>query len=284
MKLIDLINRTDQPVPWSEGDQIPWNEPGFSERMLKEHLTQAHDAASRRFEQIDTHVSWIHHLLGGKPSRILDLGCGPGLYAQRLAKLGHAVTGIDFGPASVRYARENAAREGLHCTYIEADLREADFGAGFDLVMQIYGEINVFRPAQAEEILSKAYRALNDGGMILLDVEDFASVQRTGQRPRGWYSAPSGIFSKDPYLFLGENFWDEETHTTTERMYIIDAQSGEVQLVAMSRQAYSDEGYVQLLERCGFKEVQFFPTMGLDLHAPRGDIFPILARKIETSG
>ena len=27
------------PEPWDEGDNIPWNEPGFSRRMLREHLT-----------------------------------------------------------------------------------------------------------------------------------------------------------------------------------------------------------------------------------------------------
>ena len=48
MKLGDLIDRALPPAAWSEGDNIPWHEPGFSERMLAEHLTDAHDAASRR--------------------------------------------------------------------------------------------------------------------------------------------------------------------------------------------------------------------------------------------
>ena len=102
MNLIDLINRTSNPEPWSEGDNIPWNDPGFSQRMLKEHLSQDHDAASRKFERIGQHVHWIHHnALDGKPGKLLDLGCGPGLYANRLAKLGHECIGIDFSPASI---------------------------------------------------------------------------------------------------------------------------------------------------------------------------------------
>ena len=87
MNLLDVINRTDIPAPWSEGEKIPWDDPAFSERMLREHLSQEHDAASRRFEKIDAHVDWIHHeLLSGRATRILDLGCGPGLYASRLAR------------------------------------------------------------------------------------------------------------------------------------------------------------------------------------------------------
>jgi hypothetical protein len=80
MNLLDMIERTAIPAPWSEGEKIPWDEPGFSERMLKEHLSQEHDAASRRTEHIDAHVDWIHReLLGERPARVLDLGCGPGL-------------------------------------------------------------------------------------------------------------------------------------------------------------------------------------------------------------
>src|SRR5512139_3579983 len=104
MDLLELIRRQPVPVPWSEGEKIPWNDPDFSRRMLLEHLSQEHDAASRRFETIDRHVHWIHHaVLSGQPTRILDLGCGPGLYSSRLARLGHECVGIDFSPASIAH-------------------------------------------------------------------------------------------------------------------------------------------------------------------------------------
>ncbi len=34
MNLMDIVNRIPSPIPWSEGEKIPWNEPGFSSRML----------------------------------------------------------------------------------------------------------------------------------------------------------------------------------------------------------------------------------------------------------
>ena len=56
MNLRDIADRNPQPEPWVEGEKIPWNDPAFSERMLAEHLCQAHDAASRRKEKIEKHV------------------------------------------------------------------------------------------------------------------------------------------------------------------------------------------------------------------------------------
>jgi len=280
MNLLDIVNRPGRPAPWSEGDNIPWNEPGFSERMLKEHLSQDHDAASRRTEIIDAHVRWIHQdLLGGKPSRILDLGCGPGFYMHRLAKLGHSCVGVDYGPASLDYARETADHEGLDCTFHLGDLREADYGSGYDLVMQIYGELNVFRPADAGLILHKAYAALKDKGLLLMEVEDYASVRNGGHAGSSWYSSPSGLFSPEPHFVLEECFWDESAQVRIVRMYMVDAKTGTVTLYSLSGQAYTDEDYTRLFEQHGFDQVQFLPGMGADMSLPRGTFFPILACK-----
>jgi 2-polyprenyl-3-methyl-5-hydroxy-6-metoxy-1,4-benzoquinol methylase len=110
--ILDIIDRTPKPAPWSEGDNIPWDDPGFSERMLAEHLSQEHDLASRRSEAIDHHVEWIFsEILGSRPARLLDLGCGPGLYTVRLARAGCECVGIDFSPASIRHARDLTATE-----------------------------------------------------------------------------------------------------------------------------------------------------------------------------
>ena len=40
MWLSEIIERSSVPVPWAEGENIPWNDPGFSKRMLDEHLSQ----------------------------------------------------------------------------------------------------------------------------------------------------------------------------------------------------------------------------------------------------
>lgn len=279
MKLIDIIHRQPNPQPWSEGEKIPWNDPTFSKRMLKEHLSQAHDAASRRSETIDAQVDWIHQVvLKEPPSRILDLGCGPGLYTARLAGLGHTCTGIDFSPASIAYAKEQAIARNLRCQYSEADIRSAEYGGGYDLVMSIFGEFNVFHPGDARKILDKSFAALAPGGYLLLESHTFDKVRELGKHPRSWHTAESGLFGDEPYLYLQENIWDEEARVAIQRYYIIDATSGEVICHSSSMQAYTNEEYRSLLADCGFVEVKILGSI-----SGSGNFFAglhgILARK-----
>jgi 2-polyprenyl-6-hydroxyphenyl methylase / 3-demethylubiquinone-9 3-methyltransferase len=68
--------------------------------------------------------------------RVLDVGCGGGLLAESLARLGAAVTAIDLAPAMIEVARLHAGSEGLAIDYrlasAEALLSEAP--GGFDVV------------------------------------------------------------------------------------------------------------------------------------------------------
>lgn len=280
MNLLDVVHRLAVPEPWSEGDNIPWHEPGFSQRMLQEHLSQDHDAASRRFAKIDRHVAWIQaRVLSAKPTRILDLGCGPGLYSSRLARLGHECVGLDYSPASIAYAVEQAEREKLPCTYRQQDIREADYGTGFGLVMLIYGELNVFRPTDARAILQKAHRALASEGQLLLEPHTFDAVRELGEQPPTWYTAPAGLFSEQPHFCLEESFWNPERGATTKRYYILDAATAEVTRYAQSLQAYTEAEYRALLSECGFGDVMFFPSLLGAEDKTQAGLLAIVARR-----
>jgi 2-polyprenyl-3-methyl-5-hydroxy-6-metoxy-1,4-benzoquinol methylase len=262
INLIDVVERQAEPVPWSEGEKIPWNDPDFSQRMLREHLSQKHDAASRRFEMIDRHVGWIHqHILSSRTADVLDLGCGPGLYAQRLARLGCRCTGIDFSPASIGYARAEAEKLQLDCRYLQQDIRLADFSSGHDLVMFIYGELNVFKPQETRQILTKAWQALVPGGSLLLEMSTFNSIRELGKKPGEWYTSAHGLFSEQPHFCLYESFWDENLCVTTERYFIVDAKSASVKRYASSSQAYYFEQFQQMLNECGFRDVRMFRSL-----------------------
>jgi SAM-dependent methyltransferase len=285
MRLVDLVQRSVHPDPWAEGDNIPWHEPGFSARMLREHLSQAHDAASRRAETIGRQVAWIHEtLLAGAPAHVLDLGCGPGLYAGRLAALGHRCHGIDISPASIRYARERAAEAGWACDYVEGDLRRAGFGRDHDLAMLLYGELNVFAPDDALLILRKAHAALRPGGRLLLEPHTLARIERLGAEPPTWSSSASGLFSDAPHLLLMEHAWHAGRQAATVRYYVLDAATAQVERHAQTMQGYDEAGYRALLARAGFGDLRFHASLtGRDADAEPG-LFGLSARAVAVDG
>lgn len=277
MKLSEIIQRNMQPQPWAEGEKIPWNDPAFSRRILKEHLSQKNDAASRRTPIIKKHIDWIHNsVLNGKPSRILDLGCGPGLYTTRLSKLGHVCRGIDFGPASIEYAVKHTPE---NCPYTLGDIRTTDYGSGFDLVMLIFGEFNVFKPDDAKSILQNAHAALNSGGKILLEPQTFDAVYETGNQPATWYSAENELFADKPHLCLMESFWDEEQFVAIERYYIVDGVSGEAARYSASTQAHTEDEFKEMLLSVGFSTIDMYPSLTGRDDPSQSELFVLVAHK-----
>lgn len=284
MHISDLINRLQDPAPWSEGDKIPWNDPAFSARMLKEHLSQEHDAASRRTEIIETHVDWIHHvLLESRPARVLDLGCGPGLYTSRLTRLGHTCTGIDYSPASIAYAAAYMADQDDdqhgRCHYIYGDIRKTDYGKDLDLVMLIYGEFNTFSHQDAHLILRKAWNALRPGGTLLLEPLTETYIRRDGISGPSWYSSRSGLFSEKPHLVLTESFWNEVDQVATRRYFVIDGETSVVSRYAETMQAYNKTQYQEEMSLAEFCGVATYPSLQ---GGPSGDsdqLFVLVARK-----
>lgn len=279
LSLRDLMSRSLPPIPWTEGDNISWNDPEFSERMLQEHLSQSHDLATRRASIVDAQVEFIHaSILGARTVRILDLGCGPGMYAHRLARLGHHCDGIDFGPASIRYARQVSESEGLGCQFLCSDLRRTSFKTGYGLVMMIYGQFNVFRRTDARDLLQRAHDALTSGGRILLEVQTEELLRSAGSAAATWYTSNRSVFSDRSHLVLNERFWDEESRSSTERWYIVDLESGTVARQALSCEAYSIEELSRLLSDTGFRRIEAFPILkGSPQDSP---MFAIVASKV----
>jgi 2-polyprenyl-3-methyl-5-hydroxy-6-metoxy-1,4-benzoquinol methylase len=264
MTILDLIHRPLPPTAWTEGDNIPWSDPDFSRRMLREHLDQAHNLASRTFAIIDRQVDWIHSgILARRSTRILELACGPGLYLERLARLGHDCEGIDYAHAAIEHARETARRGHLRCTYRQEDIRTAPFGTRFGLVMLVYGQLNVFRREEARAILMRASEALEPGGVLLLEPQRFQTVERTGRSGTSWYTSAEGegLFSEAPHLCLSEAFWDPVGRTATQRFHIVRAVDGVTASHALSTEAYEDSEYLELLQQAGFEEIRFHPSL-----------------------
>ena len=262
-----LKYKADRKNLWKGEYKIPWDEPGFSERMLKEHLSQSHNMASRKDEIIDSHVQWIHkNLLQGKTSHVLDVGCGPGLYIEKLNRLGHTCSGIDFSPASVAYAQSHCGESDIRL----GDVREVEYKKNQDLVMLLFGELNAFSPDECKNILNKVFDSLKPGGVLLLEPSLFDTVKRSGNNPSTWFrnklgGLEGGLFSENPYIGLVENHWFEDEKVALTDYWIFEEGNEKVLHYANTLQGYTDQEYKSLLEGCHFQEITFWGDFGKEL-------------------
>lgn len=239
---------------WGGQYKIPWNDAAFSRRMLREHLSQEHDLASRRTDWIDKHVNWIHQeLLHGRPSRVLDLGCGPGFYSHRLTALGHRCRGIDFGPASIEYAQKHNP-DTSRCDFVLGDLRWADFGGPYNLAMMLYGELNVFAPEEAALILRKAHSSLAPGELLIAEVQTRDAVEQLGRTEASEYSCESGLFSDQPHRCQTKNKWLDDQQVAVQVFTVTETDTGKTHTYRSTTKAWSDSELRALFVQAGFTE------------------------------
>jgi SAM-dependent methyltransferase len=105
-----------------------------------------------------------------QPMQILDLGCGHGRHANRLAALGHAVTGFDRSADFLEIARGEAAARNLSVEYQLGDMRQLEFDQGFDRVLMMFTVFGYFEDEENLLVLRNIARALKPGGRLLFDI------------------------------------------------------------------------------------------------------------------
>jgi SAM-dependent methyltransferase len=214
----------ERPVPFSHDTTVTlWTDPHISERMLGLHLDESSDLASRRATVIDGIVDWIDRSVGLAGKRVCDIGCGPGLYALRMARRGATVTGIDFSTRSIDHARRMAEAEGADATFVVGDYREDEIPAGQDLVCLIYGDMCAMSAENRRAVTAKVRRALKPGGLFIFDLfteEQFAERTESESFAR---NLMDGFWSAVDYFGFLKIFLYPEERVALDRYLIVEA-------------------------------------------------------------
>ena len=165
----------------------------------------------------DDLVDLIVAVLGLEPGdRVLDLACGSGEHAVRLAKRGLEVVGVDIAPSLVTHCRERSGVEGTETARFEqGDMRELDFEGAFDAVLLLSGSFGFYDDETNEDVLARMARALRPGGQVLIDV--FDPTRMVVRPPRRSWSQYGGGYG------LRTVWWEPESCTYASEFLFIDA-------------------------------------------------------------
>ena len=127
----------------------------------------------------------------------LDVGCGAGLLAEPLARLGAKVTAIDAAPELIEVAREHAARQGLAIDYRAVAVEDID--GRFDLVTSL--EV-IEHVADPQAFVAALARRLAKGGLMILSTPNRTPWSKllTITLAEGFGRIPRGTHNYDQFI------------------------------------------------------------------------------------
>jgi len=276
-KELEEINTRPKPFETYTARDL-WTDEHTSRQMLAFHLDGDVSVASRTTAFMDRSVAWIVSRFGiSEDTRVADFGCGPGLYAIRLARRGARVTGIDFSERSIRYAREQAASEGLSIRYLQQNYLEYDADDRFDLILMIMCDFCALSRPQRRELLDRFYRSLTPGGHVLLDVYSMAAFEGREEIARYELNLFDGFWSPERYYGFLNTFKYEGEHVALDKYTIVEAARSWT--VYNWLQYFDPDAIRKEFAESGFEVAAFYADVAGRPFDPGADEFAVVARK-----
>jgi SAM-dependent methyltransferase len=106
---------------------------------------------------------------------VLDLACGHGDLANRLAARGCRVTGLDSSAVFLDRARADAAAAGVSVQYVAGDMRQIPWTSRFDRVINWSTAFGYFDDPANRAVLDGIVRALRPGGRLAMDLDNLTA-------------------------------------------------------------------------------------------------------------
>jgi len=202
------------------------------------------------------------------PMRILDLACGFGRHANRLAALGYSVTGVDLMPGFLALARQQAAEMGVQVDYRQGDMRQLDYQDEFERVLLLFTSFGYFEDSQNELVVKNMTRALKPGGWLALDTLNRDSILKA--------FSPANVVEKGDDLLIDRLSFDVITGRLHNRRILI--RDGVRKDKPYSVRLYSATEISQLLSRVGLVDLTLLDEKSQPLSAGSRRML-VIARK-----
>jgi SAM-dependent methyltransferase len=220
-------------------------------------------------ERADEEADLIWRLLALEPGMdVLDLACGHGRIANRLAERGARVTGLDRTPLFLEAARRDATARGVEVDYVEGDMRELPWEGAFDRVVSWFTSFGYFDDEANRAVLGDVHEALKPGGAVLIEGNNLAELL-----PR-WL--PAVVIEKGDDLVVDHSVFEPFTgRADTERTVVRD---GRTRRFAFSVRMFVAAELGDWLREAGFDQVRFTDGAGEPLTAQGRRMIAVASR------
>jgi 2-polyprenyl-3-methyl-5-hydroxy-6-metoxy-1,4-benzoquinol methylase len=257
---IELIKKlSNRPQLYEKGTSVMWTDPYISKQLLELHINPVHDVASRSKVKIENISNWILERSNKPNMKILDLGCGPGLYAELLAKKGHSVIGVDFSENSIQYAIKQAKEKHLDIEYLNKNYLDLDFNNQFDLIIMIYLDFCALLPKERDKVLENIYRALKKDGLFICDVVNERNIDKK-TISQSWEVQDSGFWKNTPYITLTNGYHYPEAKVLANH-HIVIGKNDAIDIYIFWSHYYEKDDLVSILESKGFTDIENYENI-----------------------
>jgi SAM-dependent methyltransferase len=215
-------------------------------------------------ERSEREAGLIWRLLELQPGRpVLDLACGHGRIANRLAARGGLVSGLDQSAAFLEQARAEAAAHGLTVDYRQGDMRAlpAEWTGRFAAVLSWFSSFGYFDDEENRHVLAEIARVLQPGGRLLLDLLNRDRLLREFQEAIVW--------ERNGDWLIDQMHYDLLTGRLHTRRTIL--RSGRQRETHFSLRQLTLPELASWLRQAGFREVRAYDKNGgpFDLESQR---------------
>ena len=138
-----------------------------------------------------------------QPMDILELACGFGRHANRLAVLGHRVTGIDLMAGFLDMARKDAEDRKVQVQYLQGDMRQVAYQNAFDRVMLLFTAFGYFEDDDNLRVMKNIKAALRPGGLFITDSINRDAILKDFR--------PAYVIEKEGDLMIDRSSFDSQT-------------------------------------------------------------------------
>ena len=266
-----------RPEAYEPGAPEFWDDAHISKGMLEAHLDPEMEAATRKLDFVRRSADWIAKIADPeKRQRLLDLGCGPGIYAEHFHRAGFDVTGVDLSRRSIAYAREHAAAERMDIHYRCQNYLDLDEDSAFDVITLIYCDFGVLSGENRKRLLQRIHKALKPDGLFIVDVCTLKQYEGWEEK-NTWSGSNGGFWSEQPYVCLYSFYRYDDCRTFLEQFVIVEAD--DVRCFNIWNHGFTVEELEADLKAAGFNSVRFSGSAAGDVLTEESKAICAAARK-----